>query len=265
MQTERGACQSRRISSLEWRQNIAKQTSAPGSRRCSSGGTRSARGACAGRRRAPCPSPRRACGRQSRRTAHRRCSRGSLAIGRAGALHALRLGRVVHELLHHLLHRVPGRLPVRPVAVGNVAELHAQRALLEGDHSLVVRLPLVLRVHDAADHLTLALTGVDALLHAVAGGIDGHGPRLQLLLQPVNVSGGLLAHSLAENSPPRDLVALQQRQESRLNPAGCHPLQTSPRAPCPCGSGAWHRRHHPRAGRSQGEESTAFVLAEKGP
>mmetsp|Transcript_107637 Transcript_107637/g.337090 ORF Transcript_107637/g.337090 Transcript_107637/m.337090 type:complete len:211 (-) Transcript_107637:499-1131(-) len=45
---------------------------------CSSGGTRSARGACAGRRRAQCPSPRRrrVCGRRSRRTADHRCSRG---------------------------------------------------------------------------------------------------------------------------------------------------------------------------------------------
>mmetsp|Transcript_31409 Transcript_31409/g.98485 ORF Transcript_31409/g.98485 Transcript_31409/m.98485 type:complete len:239 (+) Transcript_31409:1581-2297(+) len=57
-----------------------------------------------------------------------------------------------------------------------VEEFHAQRALLDRNDTLIVSLTPCLRIHKAVHDLALALTGIDVFLHALAGGIDGHGP-----------------------------------------------------------------------------------------
>mmetsp|Transcript_14848 Transcript_14848/g.31105 ORF Transcript_14848/g.31105 Transcript_14848/m.31105 type:complete len:248 (+) Transcript_14848:1342-2085(+) len=90
---------------------------------------------------------------------------------------AFGLGCILDELLDHFLHRVQRRLPVCPVAVRDMSmeELKAQGAFFDRNHTLIVRLLLGPCIHQAIDHLTLALAGINVLLHARFRGIDCHG------------------------------------------------------------------------------------------
>ena len=55
-------------------------------------------------------------------------------------------------------------------------ELHEQRAVLDGDHALIVQLILGLCIHNVVDDLIRALVGMYVLMHTRFGGVDGRGP-----------------------------------------------------------------------------------------
>ena len=53
-----------------------------------------------------------------------------------------------------------------------MVELHAQRATLDCNHALIVRLPFGRRIHEPVDDLALLLIGMDVLfsaLHRIQG------------------------------------------------------------------------------------------------